>query len=378
VIVTFTPNPSLDKTLELDAALRTGAVQRATGHSAEPGGKGVNISRALTAAGTPSLAVLPGDAGDPVLVALRQLGVTTRALPIGAPLRTNTAITDPSGVTTKINEPGPEFDAELTAALLQLLLDASAGATWVALAGSLPPGVPTDFYAQAINLLRERFGADAPKIALDTSGEPLAAALHAAPDLIKPNAEELLELHAACTGTAPAAPEAMQRLAEDLETDPARAVELAIELQHYGARSALVTLGAHGAVLIAQQSHQQSAAQHRTAPHESGPLGSGPQAGIHTALRAWGPAIVPRSTVGAGDASLAGFIASAQAGDSPADSLTHAMAMGRAAAELPGSIMPTPEQLSTDELSIEELSTAEISTEHLILNPRTTVNVETS
>jgi len=365
VIVTFTPNPSLDKTLELDAALRTGAVQRATGHSAEPGGKGVNISRALTAAGTPSLAVLPGDDGDPVLVALRQLGVNTRALPIGAPLRTNTAITDPSGVTTKINEPGPEFDAELTDALLRLLLDASSGATWVALAGSLPPGVPTDFYAQAINILRERFGADAPKIALDTSGEPLSAALHAAPDLIKPNAEELLELHTACTGTASVAPESMQRLAEDLETDPARAVELALELQHYGARSALVTLGAHGAVLI-QQSKQQPekhAAQQET----------GPQAAVPTALRAWGPAIVPRSTVGAGDASLAGFIASAQAGDSPTDSLKHAMAMGRAAAELPGSIMPTPEQLST-----EELSTEEISTEHLILNQRTTVNVETS
>jgi len=349
VIVTFTPNPSLDKTLELGAALRTGAVQRATGHSAEPGGKGVNISRALTAAGTPSLAVLPGDDGDPVLVALRQLGVNTRALPIGAPLRTNTAITDPSGVTTKINEPGPEFDAELTDALLRLLLDASSGATWVALAGSLPPGVPMDFYAQAINILRERFGADAPKIALDTSGEPLAAALHAAPDLIKPNAEELLELHTACTGTASAAPESMQRLAEDLETDPARAVELALELQHYGARSALVTLGAHGAVLIQQQE-------------------AGSETEATTALRAWGPAIVPRSTVGAGDASLAGFIASAQAGDSPTDSLKHAMAMGRAAAELPGSIMPTPEQLSTEE----------ISTEHLILNPRTTVNVETS
>ena len=79
--------------------------------------------------------------------------------------------------------------------------------------------------------------------------------------------------------------------------------------------------------------------------------------------------------MGAGDASLAGFIAAAQSGASEIDSLKHAMAMGRAAAELPGSIMPTPEHLSTEELNIEELST-----EHLILSPRTTttVNVETS
>lgn len=79
---------------------------------------------------------------------------------------------------------------------------------------------------------------------------------------------------------------------------------------------------------------------------------------------------MPRSTVGAGDASLAGFLAAAQSGASETESLQHAMAMGRAAAELPGSIMPTPQHLSTEELS----------TEPLILDPRTTTtpNVETS
>ncbi|EXF25925.1 1-phosphofructokinase [Nesterenkonia sp. AN1] len=351
MIVTFTPNPSLDKTLELDAPLRPGAVQRAISHTTDPGGKGVNISRALTAAGTPSLAVLPGDPGDPVLLALQELGVSARALPLGAPLRTNTAITDPQGITTKINEPGPTFDAALTSSLLELLLQASEGASWVALAGSLPPGVPVDFYAQAITALRRTFGEQAPKIALDTSGEPMAAALPAGPDLIKPNAEELLELHAAFTGSISTDLDTAQRLADALETDPARAVQLATELQHHGARAALVTLGAHGAVLI---------------PH----LETTPSVDAPTALRAWGPAIAPRSTVGAGDASLAGFIAAAQSGASETDSLKHAMAMGRAAAELPGSIMPTPQDLSTEE----------ISTEHLILNPRmtTTVNVETS
>ncbi|GAA1147054.1 1-phosphofructokinase family hexose kinase [Nesterenkonia lutea] len=366
MIVTFTPNPSLDKTLVLDAPLRPGAVQRAVGHSAEPGGKGVNISRALTAAGTPSLAVLPGDARDPVLLALQELDVPARALPIGAPLRTNTAITDHAGVTTKINEPGPEFDAALTESLLRLLLEASEGAAWVALAGSLPPGVPVDFYAQAITALRETFGEHAPRIALDTSGAPLAAALKAAPDLIKPNAEELLELHAAVAGPAasPASAPAStldgevngpsideQAQAETLETDPLRAAHLALELQGHGARACLVTLGAHGAVLIP---HSAPEASHRPAE----------------ALRAWGPPIIPRSTVGAGDASLAGFLASAQAGSSPTESLKQAMAMGRAAAELSGSTMPTPDQLITENLSTEQLI--------LVPSTTTTANVETS
>ncbi len=352
MIVTFTPNPSLDKTLVLDAPLRPGAVQRAVGHSAEPGGKGVNISRALTAAGIPSLAVLPGDPGDAVLLALQEIQVPARALPLGAPLRTNTAITDQAGVTTKINEPGPEFDAALTDALLQLLLEASAGAAWVALAGSLPPGVPVDFYAQAITALRETFGEQAPLIALDTSGAPLAAALPAAPDLIKPNAEELLELHAAMRGVSSSGVDE-QAQAEALEADPMRAAQLAVELQNYGARSALITLGAHGAVLLPHPS-----AEHSEEPAEPA-----------AALRAWGPPITLRSTVGAGDASLAGFLASAQSGGSPTESLKHAMAMGRAAAELPGSIMPTPDQLNTERLS----------TEQLILIPRTTTtsNVET-
>lgn len=359
MIVTFTPNPSLDKTLVLDAPLRPGAVQRAVGHSAEPGGKGVNISRALTAAGIPSLAVLPGDPGDAVLLALQEIQVPARALPLGAPLRTNTAITDQAGVTTKINEPGPEFDAALTETLLQLLLETAAGAAWVALAGSLPPGVPVDFYAQAITALRETFGEQAPLIALDTSGAPLAAALPAAPDLIKPNAEELLELHAAMRGVSGSCIDE-QAQAEALEADPMRAAQLAVELQNYGARSALITLGAHGALLL----------PHLLTPRPANaPAGAAEPVEPAVALRAWGPPITLRSTVGAGDASLAGFLASAQSGSSPTVSLKHAMAMGRAAAELPGSIMPTPDQLNTEHLS----------TEQLILIPRTTTtsNVET-
>ena len=76
------------------------------------------------------------------------------ALPIGEPLRSNVALTEPGGVTTKINEPGPVLSEDQQEALIGLLLDHARGASWVVLAGSLPPGVPADFYATVTRRLR--------------------------------------------------------------------------------------------------------------------------------------------------------------------------------------------------------------------------------
>ncbi len=147
-IVTVTPNPSLDRTIELAGELQRGAVQRATRSTAEPGGKGVNVSRVVVASGGDTIAVLPGDELDPVLLGLATRGIPTAALPIGAPLRSNVTVTEPTGTTTKLNEPGPSLAGRLDD-LAALVADA-AGATatgpaarWVVLAGSLPPGCPT-------------------------------------------------------------------------------------------------------------------------------------------------------------------------------------------------------------------------------------------
>ena len=110
MIVTFTANPSLDRTVALPGPLERGEVQRAVSVRQESGGKGVNVSRALVASGLESLAVLPGADGDPVLAGLRESAVPFVSLPIDEPLRTNVALTEPGGVTTKINEPGPVLD----------------------------------------------------------------------------------------------------------------------------------------------------------------------------------------------------------------------------------------------------------------------------
>src|SRR5688572_24763252 len=154
MIVTLTANPSLDRTVALPSPLERGEVQRAVSVSQESGGKGVNVSRALVSSGLETIAILPGGDGDPVLAGLRDGGVPFAALAIGEPLRTNVALTEPGGVTTKINEPGPVLDEDAQEALILLLLERAKGATWVVLAGSLPPGVPSDFYATITRRLR--------------------------------------------------------------------------------------------------------------------------------------------------------------------------------------------------------------------------------
>jgi 1-phosphofructokinase len=328
MIVTFTANPSLDRTVALPGPLERGEVQRAVSVSQESGGKGVNVSRALVASGLESVAVLPGADSDPVLAGLRESGVPFVSLPINEPLRTNVALTEPGGVTTKINEPGPLLDADQQEALMKLLLESSRGASWVVLAGSLPPGFPADFYATVARRLRSAGNGNAPQIAVDSSGAPLAAAVSTdeagdgsgKPDLLKPNAEELAELAAAAGFASPAT-------ADELEADPAAAAAAAAAVVRSGVGAVLATLGSKGAVLV-------------------------------TADGAWlatHPPVAAVSTVGAGDSALAGYLLAHGQGAAPADCLRQAVAHGAAAASLPGSTVPAVHQTTPDAVTITAL-----------------------
>jgi len=325
VIVTLTANPSLDRTVALPGPLLRGEVQRAVSVRQESGGKGVNVSRALVASGLKTIAVLPGAEADPVLAGLRETDVPFAALPIGEPLRSNVALTEPGGVTTKINEPGPALSEDQQEALIGLLLDQARGAAWVVLAGSLPPGVPADFYATVTRRLRSLFdGEAAPRVAVDSSGEPLAAAVSGdtsgKPDLLKPNAEELAEL-------AVAAGFATNKSAEELEADPEAAAAAAAAVVRSGVGAVLATLGSKGAVLV-------------------------------TADGAWlatHPPVTAVSTVGAGDSSLAGYLLASSQGAAPVDCLRQAVAHGAAAASLPGSTVPAVNQTTPDAVTITAL-----------------------
>jgi len=329
MIVTLTANPSLDRTVALPGPLERGEVQRAVSVTQESGGKGVNVSRALVTSGLETIAVLPGAESDPVLAGLREEGVPFASLDIHEPLRTNVALTEPGGVTTKINEPGPVLAEDTQEALISLLLERSRGASWVVLAGSLPPGVPADFYATVTRRLRNADGgAGVPMIAVDSSGAPLAAAVadeapatvSGKPDLLKPNAEELAEL-AAAAGFSSAS------TAEELEADPYAAAAAAAAVVRSGVGAVLATLGSKGAVLV-------------------------------TADGAWlatHPPVTAVSTVGAGDSSLAGYLLAASQGAAPADCLRQAVAHGAAAASLPGSTVPAVHQTTPDAVTITAL-----------------------
>ena len=315
MIVTVTPNPSIDRTVTLPGELVRGAVHRVGSVSSEPGGKGVNVARALTLAGLDVVAVLPAGEHDPILAELRAIGVAFHAVPVAAGVRTNLAITEHDGTTTKINEPGATIAAADIAGLARAVIDRASSARWVVLSGSIPPGMSDGWYADMVAALRP-LGC---KVAVDTSDGPLAALAadleRAAPDLIKPNSEEL-------AGLAGVTAESLENAVARGDAEPV--VTAARRLIDRGVGAVLATLGAAGAVLVDADG----------------------------AWLATPPPISPRSTVGAGDSSLAGYVRADVEGAVAPQRLRMAVAYGSGAAALPGSALPSPAQLNLDGVTV--------------------------
>lgn len=319
MIVTVTPNPSIDRTVTLPSPLTRGTVHRVSSVTSQAGGKGVNVARALTLAGVETVAVLPAATNDPLLIALQAAGVAYRTVPTVEPARTNLTITEQDGTTTKLNEPGAELTTASVQALTDAVLEAAEGAAWVVMSGSLPPGVPNTWYGDVVALL----GSAPCQIAVDTSDVPLAELVSAldrgAPDLIKPNAEELAGVLGYST-----------QILESAATqgDPEPVVTAAGKLINRGIGAVLATLGAAGAVLVNQEG----------------------------AWLATPPPIVPRSTVGAGDSSLAGYVRSDVGGAAPPRRLQMAVAYGSGAAALPGTTLPTPAEIDLNAVQVQPIS----------------------
>ncbi len=356
MITTLTPNPSLDRTVSLPGELIRGGVNRLAGVTIEPGGKGLNVARVLVGAGQTVTAVLPAASHDPLLRVLGAVaadGLRVRPVEIAGSARINTAVTEPDGTTTKLNEPGAGLDDDEIAAVERALIEAvsrrdgadgavatgSAGAgsvidaeedadaaeagawadsapaahDWAILSGSLPPGAPVDWYARLV--VRLRGAAPGLRIAVDTSDAPLAALAAAmpaaAPDLIKPNGEELGQLAGLPAERAMALEDGAMRG----EYEPV--VEAARVLVERGVATVMATLGAAGAVLVTAEG-----AWHAAAPK------------IHVL-----------STVGAGDSSVAGYVLADVRGGDATERLRTAVAYGSAAAGLPGTALPTTSDL---------------------------------
>lgn len=157
----------------------------------DPGGKGVNVSRAVAAAGRRTVAVLPLGGAPGALVAdlLDAQGIEVAPVPVAGATRSNIALAEADGVLTKINAPGPELTAAEQELLLETVRRQSRDADWIACCGSLPRGLAPSWYAELV----ARAHAVGVRIALDTSGPALIEALRERPDVVKPNAEELAE-----------------------------------------------------------------------------------------------------------------------------------------------------------------------------------------
>lgn len=269
--------------MEVDA-LAPGRLHAARFEQRQGGGKGANVARVLHALGVPAhaLLVVAGDAGELVRRDLAASGVPVHAVACPGESRTCLEIVEPlRGRVTQVHGPGPAASAETAGAVLARLDAVARGARWVAVCGSLPPGLPADTPARIVAWGRRR----GVRIAVDTRGPALAQAWARGPDLLHVNADEAAAHLGTPPGAIPAAPAG----------DAARATRGAI------------TSGA----------------------------GTFPAWEGTRTWRATPPAVRVRNAVGCGDALLAGLLAQLLAGDAFASALRFATALGSADATSP-------------------------------------------
>jgi 1-phosphofructokinase family hexose kinase len=289
MIFTVTLNPSLDRTLSVPE-LNPGAIHRARLVREDLGGKGVNVSRSLRALGIPSriLGFTGGRSGEALRAGLCAEGFDVSFLEVGTEIRQNITLLDEgSGQYTKINELGPEIQAQHVSALEEQIAQISQPGDLWAFCGSLPPGAPTDLYARLIQQVQKSQGL----AFLDTSGAALRFGMSARPFCVKVNTEEAGEL-----------------LRRNLESE-AEVGRVASGLQEGATRLVVLTRGVQGVILALGEER----------------------------LVAIPPNVEVRSSVGAGDATLAGLLWGVSENCAPAMLARRAVACGTAAAMQEGS-----------------------------------------
>jgi 1-phosphofructokinase len=297
VIVTVTPNPSVDRTLRLRVVER-GAVNRVEQATSEAGGKGINVSRALATMGIETVAVAPASVATRALLDdLLGCSIRLRTVPIDGDIRVNLSLVEPDGTVTKVNEPGPALDEASAERLLEDVADAvleilaadgvseikgaerDERSPWLVGSGSLPPGLGDGFYARLADRMPDgvQVAVDADRGALrSVAGRPIA--------LLKPNHAELEEL-----------------IGRDLPTF-GDVADAAASLVADGAERVLVSLGRDGALLA------------------DGDAVTHAEAAIDDVA----------NTVGAGDALLAGYLAASGSDDALATAVSWSVAACRA------------------------------------------------
>lgn len=288
MIYTITLNPSIDLQYIIHAftfneVLRAHEVRR------DLGGKGFNVSHALSRLNIENVALgfVGGKTGEFLVEKLSELRLEKDLIWISGESRTNTTIVQTvSTEHLKVNEPGPRISPLEQTDLLKKVGNRANEGDWFVLSGSLPPGVPMNFYADLIRLIQSK-GARA---VLDTSGAPLKLGIKSSPFLIKPNRIEMQEL----TG-----------LSFDTTTEYPHALTVAHDM---GAKNICLSLGKEGAI------YSDGEKTWKATPYS----------------------IVERNPIAAGDALLAGLVAALSGGQSCDQALAWGVSCGAAAASLEG------------------------------------------
>ena len=282
MIYTVTLNPAVDYTLWLKE-LSAGALNRPTDTLLSFGGKGVNVSRVLTAFGVENRALgfVAGAVGDMLESGLRRLGVDTAFVHLASgETRINVKIA--AHGETELNARGPRVDETAMAQLTAQVATLADGDT-LCLCGSIPQGCEADVYARLLACVEGK----AVRTVVDATGEALLKALVYCPYLIKPNRDELCAL-----------------VGRELIDDDS-VIAAAQELQEKGARNVLVSLGGDGALLLTED----GAIYRREAYRGE-----------------------VRGTVGAGDSMVAGFLTALEQGADAREALRFAVVAGSATA----------------------------------------------
>lgn len=316
MILTVTLNAALDRTLSVPN-FQAGRRHRASEAMTLPGGKGVNIARALRNLGQPVIAtgLAGGRTGTAIIEQLTAEGILNDFVRIGDESRTSTAVVDPTSMQqTEINEIGPSVADPELALLMEKLAYLAKGADIVVLAGSLPRDVPADFYA----VLAAEIGRPDLPIVVDAPGPAMRGALPAEPWLVSPNIREAEEVVG-------------NEFADD--EDAAVGAETLCSL---GARSALV--------------HDERGCVARLPADDGGSGRITLQARIDVRTD-----VV--STVGSGDAFLAGYLAGTYEGDDREATLRRAVASGAASTGLLGAGVVDPADVTAlaRQVSVEEV-----------------------
>ncbi len=291
-IATLTASPALDESTSVPYVLADRKL-RCTDPVREPGGGGINVARAIHKLGGEALACFPagGPTGDMLIALLDAEGVQRRVVPVQGWTRQNLNVTESvSGRQFRFCMPGAAVTEREWTSLLDALRGLEPAPELVVLSGSLPPGVPPDFYARAIEAMRARGS----QVVVDASGEALVRCAGRGALVIKTSLHEF------------------ETLTNVRDADEAHLGELASQTVARGMCDILViSLGPGGALLATRDGRERIAA----------------------------PAVPAKSTVGAGDSMVAGIVLALARGHALRDAVSYGVAAGSAAVMQPGTAL---------------------------------------